>query len=227
MGREDWYRARTWDDVTGAAFEARLRRSRSGRAQYLKIQGLSLADSPRASDREVARSLFARVIEEFEDVPFEQMHVIASWAALGESLHRDGLIDGALTAFEHYRQLVDASGRPSTSTSNDLAHIELLLQVGTGECLDHASALIELQAAEFDVRGFALPIEQFRHARMAARVADRRGEPAAGDFARRALQFAEDRSDPFPNHPGVGTVQFSAQEIDELDAISERHPDLA
>lgn len=226
MGREDWYRAHTWDEATEAAFEARLRRSRAGRSQYLKIQGLSLADSPRQRDREVARTMFARVIEEFEDVTRERMHVIDSWAALGRSLHREGLVDGALRAFERYRQLVDASGRPSASSSSDLAHIELLLQIGTAEALDRAADLIASRATDVQAHPTAMPVEHFRHARMAARVADRRNERVAGDFARLALNLAEDRSDPFPNHPGVGTIRFTPREIDELQAISDRYPGI-
>jgi hypothetical protein len=227
MGRDDWYRAQTWDAATEAAFEARLRRSRSGRSQYLKIQGLSLADSPRAADREVARSMFARVIEEFENHPIERMHVIDSWAGLGRSLHRDGLLDGALRSFERYRELVDASGRPSMSSSSDLAHIELLMEINTPESLDRAAALVEVQARDFDAHGTVFPVELFRHAQVAARVADRRADAAAGAHARRALRLAEDRSSPLPNHPGVGAVRCSPQEIDELHDISNRYLDIA
>lgn len=170
--------------------------------------------------------MFARVIEEFEYDPRERMHVIDSWAGLGRSLHRDGHIDGALRAFERYRKLVDASGKPSASSSSDLAHVELLLEIGTPESLDRAAELIESQSAELETHPTSMPLVSFRHARMAARVADRRNDPVAGDFARLALQLAEDRSDPFPNHPGVGTVRFTPQEIDELHAISDRYPNV-
>jgi len=170
--------------------------------------------------------MFARVIEEFEDSPSEQMFVIESWGALGISLHRDGFLDGALQAFERYRELVDASGRPSTTPAGDNAHVELLLRIDTVESLDRAAVLIRQQAVEFDARGSVLPVELFRHAQLGAKVADRRNDRAAGEFARLALRLSEDRSDPFRNHPGVGSIRYTAPEIDELHSISERHPSV-
>ncbi len=170
--------------------------------------------------------MFARVIEEFEGVPGERMSVIDAWAELGRSLHREGLLDDALHAFERYRALVDASGRPSTSSASDIAHIELLLEVGTVDSLNRAATLITLQAAQFTAHGAVLPVERFRHAQVAARVSDRRDDRSAGDLARLALQLSEDRSDPFPNHPGFGAIRSTPQEIDELHRISDRHPSV-
>ena len=45
MSADDWYRNSDWDAEIEAAFEARLARSRSQKAQYLRIQGSILKEA--------------------------------------------------------------------------------------------------------------------------------------------------------------------------------------
>jgi hypothetical protein len=44
MSSDDWYRNQTWSEDIEAAFNAKLARSRSQKAQYLRIQGSILKD---------------------------------------------------------------------------------------------------------------------------------------------------------------------------------------
>jgi hypothetical protein len=68
VGRNDWFRRKTWTQADQDAFFARLNRSRSAgkKAQYLRIQALSLQS---AGTEEMLRASIALLDQIFEEYP--------------------------------------------------------------------------------------------------------------------------------------------------------------
>ncbi len=87
----DWYRNTEWSPAIGEAFEARLARSRSQKAQYLSLQGMALVPK----HPEVAASLLRRAIE--LDDPFESVRALATLAQAHLAL---GNVEEALESYE-------------------------------------------------------------------------------------------------------------------------------
>ena len=63
MSRHHWYRNETWDEAIEAEFQQRLRRSREGKPQYLRIQAGYLE----SSYPQVALRLIEQYFREFDD----------------------------------------------------------------------------------------------------------------------------------------------------------------
>src|SRR5437016_4351602 len=95
MARDEWFRSETWDEPTRVAFEARLARSRTPfhRAQYLRIQGLTLTTTNKRCEVSAGRALLERVITDFPD---EVMEVAGAHFALAETFLRDNRTDDAI-----------------------------------------------------------------------------------------------------------------------------------
>jgi hypothetical protein len=140
MAREDWYRSETWDESTRAAFESRLARSRTPfhRAQYLRIQGVTLTATGKRREVNAGRGLLERVIADFPD---EVMEVAGAHFALGESLLGDNCVDDAIP---HFRVgLIVESGRHfSQGTELRLAEA-LLAKSPSVESLNEVAQLLD------------------------------------------------------------------------------------
>jgi hypothetical protein len=114
MGREDWYRNKTWDSEIERAFLKKLGRARD-KAQYLRIQGCILA--PRYPD--IALELLAQYFALGEHFDFAQAYVDqataygakknieSALASLESALHREITHPNLLTqAYLEFPRLV-------------------------------------------------------------------------------------------------------------------------
>ncbi|GIJ45337.1 hypothetical protein Val02_22230 [Virgisporangium aliadipatigenens] len=213
-GRHDWFRNTSWDPGTAAGFEARLRRARPvNRPQYLRVQATHLLDAGDAATREAGLALLRRVLAEyptdFEAKPASEQ--------LGAGLARQGRLAEAETVLRDTLRLCAASptGRSGTSGVPELRLAEVVLAGGDRSRLDEVAQL--LRTAEADVQRLR-PVRDvtYRFLLASARLAHRRGDPAAGDLAHRALAVAADAG---RDRDAVGRVRASDEEIAELTGI--------
>jgi hypothetical protein len=118
---QDWYRCESWSEADREQFEAKLRRARpDNRAQYVRIQGVTLAESADRKGRACAGELLERVIR---DYPGDDLQIAMAHADLGRWHAANGR---ASEAVEHLRSAValeDAMGNLDTGSDLNLAEV--------------------------------------------------------------------------------------------------------
>jgi hypothetical protein len=67
MGRHHWFRSTDWNEQIEAEFFRRFKRARSGKAQYLTIQALTLVDTGRPELAPTALNLIELFFQEHGD----------------------------------------------------------------------------------------------------------------------------------------------------------------
>jgi hypothetical protein len=217
VAREDWYRSTDWDDGIAAAFEARLRRTRTraGRAQYLRIQGLTLAEARIARLVAPARALLRRVLDEHPDV---EMEVAGAHRALGESLAREGRFAEAVA---HFRAGL-AVERAARAEGCDFSWtLELLLAeavVAADEREAFGEALEALDA--MGRRGLAAPDVVWRGQVALTRMRARSGDPRAAESAAFALGVAARLQEMAASGSAFPAAAIDGAVLDELRRIA-------
>jgi hypothetical protein len=223
VGKDDWYRAPTWDAETAEAFERRLARSRAGysRSQYLKIQGSILTHSTLPSDRQAGRELLRRAIDEDDN---DQFNAVGALQTLAASLAADDQPHEAVTALRETLRLTRKNGISGTSGTAELDLAELLIRLDNAEQVAEAIGLLVGVQTRVQEQSF-LAGTQFRFNLVCARTAQRTNNPAAGSFARRALALADHGTSGLPRHPELGVVQVGPITRGELQEINQAHPE--
>lgn len=190
MNADSWYRNASWDEEVEAAFEARLARSRSQKAQYLRIQGSLLKDS----DPAIAIRLLARCVEEGE--PF---HIAHAYLDMAHARYVLGDVEGALESLE---AAMDQEARePMFRTSAPYDYAMLVALHDRVERYDRALAVLDRSTGLF----FSSQEFQAEGARALIYAAKGRVEDAR-DAAREALRAADQRVGWVPGYPDVGIV---------------------
>lgn len=191
------------------AFEVRLARARrASRPQYLRIQGVTLDQSAHAGDREVARDLYRRVLDDYP----EDQECKYTAECLGTSLLRDGRPLDAL------RWLLDAMRRIELSPIGDSGTSGTVpMLVAEAMLAARDDATVDADVAEWLTRAEPVtdspfPSTRYEFLLLSARVAHRRGDEGAADLARQALAVVEE-PDPFRRHPGVGQPRATNQDV--------------
>ena len=190
----DWFRRTSWTKVDKAEFEQKLWRAhRHNRAQYVRIQGVHLAE---AGHHKAAVELFERVLAEFPE-PFE---VGSALSGLGQSLLALGEHERALDAMRRCvrSEREDSSGR-------DNASLEFAFTVA---CLDARELFREARQVlrdDEELEMFVLfPLDSFKlHAARAILARSRR---IAAEEAAAALGEAELDDSGWPHHAKLGLV---------------------
>lgn len=144
MSDEHWYRNAEWGPQIEAAFNAKLGRSRSQKAQYLRIQGSTLKETHPA----VAIELFDRCIA--MDDPFQTAHAHLDQAHAYVVL---GDIEGALTSLE---AAIDSERRfPICRTSAPFDYTMMVALYRRSERYDAALKILDrLGAGPFALNDF-------------------------------------------------------------------------
>ena len=196
MTKHDWFRNRTWSESIARAFFARLERSRSifHKAQYLRIQALTLEQTRVVSHVRIALELLQRVFVEFPDgsqLAAAHLQAARCHAELGD----------VATAVDQFRAALDAQSRcpgydPGTA-------LEFPWFVVERELSSHYDEALEVLATA----RLAFPVQYFQAAAVRAFVAEFRGDPeAASRNAREALGAAERQESGFRYHQSLGLV---------------------
>lgn len=212
MSTEDWYRSETWDDSSREAFEARLARSRTAfhRAQYLRIQGLTLTVTHKQREVAAGRALLERVIVDFPD---EVLEVAGAHYALAESL----VDQSARAAIEHLRACLALEQGQSFSHRAELRLAETLLEdAPTDAILDEVALLLDKAESQAFFH-----VEAWRIAVARARLYAQRGDRLrAATQAQRALALLADNTPKLPRHPDIGLIEPDRKTVEEMRKLS-------
>ena len=190
MRSEDWYRNKCWDAEVEAAFNDKLSRARSQKAQYLRIQGSLLKES--APD--AAIELLMRSIEEGDD-----FHIAHAHLDIAHANCVSGNVDAALEALEAVLEQEERQPNVRTTAAYDFAFLVALHQ--RQERYDRALALLEREGAGF----FATMLFEAEAAR-ALIYAARGNHALARQAARKALAAEAVKEGWIPGYPDVGVV---------------------
>jgi len=193
---KDWFRRSTWSDNDRDEFEARLRRARStGRAQYLRIQAVHLADAGRDDLLPPALELLRRLLAEYP----ESGEVAAAEHLRAKCHERMG---DTLLAVEAYRAAMEAERRrPTIRTDATLDFALLVSRRSLASLFAEASSILDEHVD--DLRPF--PIQRFKFHAARALLAVSQPETAR-DEAALALKEAAATDSGFRYHPQVGLV---------------------
>ncbi|WP_162806668.1 hypothetical protein [Sphingosinicella terrae] len=210
MGSEDWYRNTHWGAQMEAAFDAKLARSRSQKAQYLRIQGSILKDSHPAA----AIRLLGRCVDEGD--PF---HVAPALLEMAHAYYVSGEVQRALELLEDAIEQQVREPLSRTSAAYDYAMLVALHE----RTERYERALAALDAADDPI--FSSMVFQAEAAR--AVIYRSKGE---GERARRAAQAAlaarTVRTGWIPGHEDVGVVPAGDDRLSRrLRAIAGAEPD--
>lgn len=125
MSDRDWFRCTTWSTEHEARFIGRLARARpQSRAQYLRIQGVTLVESMDPGAVRAGERLLRQVLTDYPDAVSEAVSV---WASLGALCERRGQLDDAL---EMYRlgRLAEQQCTTSANATLHYARVAVMLQ---------------------------------------------------------------------------------------------------
>lgn len=196
MTKEEWFRRTAWLESDASAFFSRLAQSRSAfhKAQYLRIQAHSLAETRQESLVRIALELLQRVFAEFPD-PSQLATAHLQAAQCHEQL---GNRHEAVAQFRH---ALDAQSRfPNLDSGTALAFSWFIVEHRLSAHYDEALQVLE--AAHL-----AFPVELFKAATVRAFVAHSRGDlHAASRYAIEALTAAGLPQSPFRYHRSLGLV---------------------
>ncbi|MBD8874648.1 hypothetical protein [Rhodanobacter sp. DHB23] len=196
MARDDWFRRTTWSDTEGQAFFARLLRSRTAfhKAQYLRIQAYTLAETRKKELIQIALELLHRLFAE-QPAPSELASAHLQAALCYEQL---GDLSSALNQFR--LSLAAHSAYPNHDAGTAL---ELSWFIAKHDLASHYDeALDVLEAAHL-----AFPVQFFKAAAVRAFVAQSRNQQqTALQHARKALEAAGLSQSQFHRHPSLGLV---------------------
>jgi len=120
----EWYRKNTWTEADEKDFYTRLKRARKyNRAQYLKIQALSLIDKKKKKLLDVAETLLNRVLEEYPENRIEKSPVLNSLGYIYELREKYDL------AIDYYDKSLDFENEfPNVITTSYLDFSELVIK---------------------------------------------------------------------------------------------------
>lgn len=190
MSNDDWYRNQTWSDEIEAAFNAKLARSRSQKAQYLRIQGSILKDAFPAA----AIQLLRRCIEQGED-----FHIAHAYLDMAHAQYVSGDIEAALGFLEDAMNQQRRQPMFRTSAPYDYAMLVALHE--REERYDQALSILDCANDSL----FSSIIFQAEAAR--ALIFAARGQMGeAYTAARHALSAEAEEVGWIPGHPEVGVI---------------------
>jgi tetratricopeptide (TPR) repeat protein len=196
MPSRDWFRRTTWTSRDEHDFSARLARSRSSfhKAQYTKIQAITLAQIGDKALSEAALRLLQRLFAEFPDP--SQLEGAHLQAAL---IHVQ--LGNEAAAIEHFRSGLRAKAAYPNSDAGTA--LEFPWFIARHNLSAHfVEALEALKSARL-----AFPVQVFKSAAIRATVAQFQGDQlGASRFAREALEAASLKRSPFRYHSSLGLV---------------------
>jgi tetratricopeptide (TPR) repeat protein len=197
MPKTEWFRRSTWTDADREDFNARLKRSRgvSSKAQYLRLQGLHLAE---AGHHDGALELLDRLFAQFPN----SIDVAQAHAQKAESLAKLGRADDAIN--EYRAALQREREFPNVRTNAWLDFGWFVLEQHLRPLYEEVGRVMD----EFrDEGGLKFPAIEYRYAAIQSLLAEARGEKRrAREFARQALAEAAKDHSGLRYHPTVGLV---------------------
>jgi hypothetical protein len=212
VSKDGWFRCTRWTPEASREFEVRLARARkSSRAQYVRIQGVTLVEHGAEKD---GRVLFHRVLDEW---PEDEFQVVGALEHLADSYAKAGELGKSERYYRELLELRPPSSRGSgTSGVASLSLAEVLLRRGGEYRVKEAFLLLAdpgLQGALF------FDVQRFRHASASARACAMLGlKEDSAQWAKSALDIVALSAgrEQLPRHPGIGKANPSRSELKAL-----------
>lgn len=200
MGRDDWYRNTHWDAETEAAFRTKLARSRTSRAQYLRIQASYLTGNyPEKA---------LQLIDEYFDIG-DSFEVPMALCARAEAKLALGKADEAVAA---YKQALDWEEANPHHIST--ARIDLPMLVATDRISNEYDYALDILATRFKPMDHQFPSTRYMWNGSCALISHEQGQTTeAREFAERALRAATETESPFRYHRTVGVVRDTSDDF--------------
>ena len=199
MSSENWYRNTSWNAEIEAAFNSRLERSRSQKAQYLRIQGSILKDT----HPDIAIQLLKRCVDQGDE-----FHIAHALLDTAHAQLVQGDVDAALDTLEAVIEREKRQPRFRTSAAYDYPF--LIALHGRAERYQRALDLLERHSDGF----FESMIFEAETAR--ALIFEAQGKHAlAKEASRKALAAASVEAGPVPGYPEVGIVPSGSHSLHE------------
>jgi tetratricopeptide (TPR) repeat protein len=190
MSDEHWYRNTAWKPEIEAAFDAKLARSRSQKAQYLRIQGSILKEAHPTA----ALKLLQRCIEMDDEFHLAHAHLDSAYAHYVMSD-----IEATLRSLEAAMEAQLRS--PMFQTSAPFDYCMLVALHNREERYDTALTILE------NLTSGPFPVTDFQGQAARALILWERGrQDEARDAADKALAAASVDEGDIPGFPEVGVV---------------------
>ena len=219
MNRHDWFRNKTWSDDIAAAFEARLKRSRSrfAKAQALRFQGEDLIRSGDPKMQKIGEELVQRVISDYPDVT---MQVTMAHETLGDYYYG---IEDYFAAEKSYRmvpQVMDKNGNGTTEIWPAKLASAIFFS-GQHDKYVEAKQMVKLLLHQDRQPLFNSSL--FQCFLILARLSKALGgEQEARIYAEKALTLASIKTPQFQRHPTIGIVQTDKKILRELRDLAKK-----
>lgn len=211
---DDWFRSAAWDAQARELFESKLARARSGRAQYLRIKGLTLSTTDKRELVQAGRRLLQRVINEH---PEDGGQVCSARYNLGDSFAKEGRY---AEAEEHLRACLALEPTVHVFHNTELRLAEVLIRGGETRSLEEAWELLNIAC---NPTGVLLHNVAWRIQIARARLSTLRGDQvAAATHARSALELLDHNRPQFSRHPDVGLIIPDRRTVRELKRLASR-----
>lgn len=209
MGNDDWFRNSRWDAETEALFNEKLARSRSQKAQYLRIQGSLLKNSVPAA----AICLLQRCIDEGDESYIAHAHF-----EIAHARYVQGDVDAALVSLEAAIEQQKRQPMFRTSAVHDYAFLVALH--GIVHRYDRA-----LDWLDGEIDGLFASMTFESESAKALIFHSRQQAAQAQQAAQNALAAAAVSVSWIPGHPDVGVVpQIESPLHDRLRGIAKLPP---
>ncbi|WP_313433491.1 hypothetical protein [Novosphingobium sp.] len=200
MKRDDWYRNTSWDDVTEAAFRAKLSRSRTSRPQYLRIQASYLT--------EAFPDTALQLIEEYFDTgdEFDVPNALCARAEANLTLGRKAEAVGV------YKQALDwEEAHPLHISTARIDFPKLMASARLSSEYDYA---LDVLAKRFSPMDHQFPSTRYLWNGCCALIAHEQGQVVeARKFAEQAMRAAMENESPFRYHRTVGVVRDTSDDF--------------
>jgi tetratricopeptide (TPR) repeat protein len=211
MARDDWFRRKTWTDGDSKDFFARLHRCRTPfhKAQYLRIQALTLAEADKESLLAPALALLQKLFSEFPDssqLASAHLQAARCYDRLGDSPE----------SIKHFRLSLDAHARfPNMDPGTALEFPWFIVERKITSLYTEALTIL-------DSAHQAFPVQYFKSAAIRAFVAESQNDiPTAARYAREAIEVSGTTRSQFRYHQSLGLVgKEYASHIKRLDRIA-------
>jgi tetratricopeptide (TPR) repeat protein len=210
MGRDDWFRRRTWTDADRSEFFARLNKSRSAfhKAQYVRIQALELHHFGGKRYASTALELLDLILQQWKTEADASIHLQRA-----ECLRDLGDDAAALVA---YRAAFDDQRQRRRGIAVTTAHLDFAWWVATSpkpELFDEAFRILEEFSHE---NGITFQFETYMANGSRALIYNARGNhEQAVIHARRAIEAANAQHSGLRYHPTVGLAQVQDRKAHE------------
>ena len=185
--KDDWYQNKTWNGRIDSHFEDQLKRTRNAgnKAEYIKVQGCFLLNSPHANIREVGISLITRLCSDF---PSEFYSVLPAQEKLGDYYLAQKNYEQAENYFKTVTDHCSTqNSRAGTSNMADLKWAETILRNNQEDKMEAAYQLV----VNYPLSLLKLNENKLYYAELAAHICDQmdKKEEAAA-FAKTAIALS-------------------------------------